>query len=447
MTSLSSGMQSVPTLKATPAPPRTLLPGLLPAPSLMQTSTFLPPWIEQGSPRSTLEAPHAFVFHARPRSASPSPTQRQATWAAPMRVQAVFPVANPCEGPAMGSPRQALMQPVRVVRPRSAQMAVSPSQASSIEPRKQAAKDMCNILKVLVLRKMASGFARLLRHMKEDELMDFGAVELLTRLNNYDELAQRPGRVGAILSTALQTEGQRIASHCSSILFGSKNTLLSLLSYQSALTATCASKQRFLYFSFASFMDQGSKWQAVHQPFDGHELQAGGLMMNKTLPCLLLCCLPGWNFGCKDGRLCNFCHMPHSEEWLERAAALREQRRAERRRALEHRQAQGTSGHARSGKSSYYGEVRSWEGGEPHMQNPPGRFQGHRHQLPEATHMLGFDAGPQQTLMVPDQLPIFECKGTGKGKKSKTSSKGKGQAKGSKRPGGYTNAESLPQFP
>lgn len=50
----------------------------------------------------------------RPRSASPSPTQRQATWAAPMRVSAsvlcklstlkfdfslkvpVFPVANPC---------------------------------------------------------------------------------------------------------------------------------------------------------------------------------------------------------------------------------------------------------------------------------------------------------------------------------------------------------------
>jgi len=200
-------------------------------------------------------------------------------------------------------------------------------------------------------------------------------------------------------------------------------------------------------------MDQGSKWQAIHQPFDGHELQAGTLVSRGAKNHHKGQCNPCRNHfteaGCKDGRLCNFCHMPHSEEWLERAAALREQRRAERRRALEHRQAQGTSDaskgfRSKGGKSNYYGEVRSWEGGEPHMQNPPGRFQGHRHQLPEATHMLGFDAGPQQTLMVPevpDQLPIFESKGTGKGKKSKTSSKGKGQAKGSKRPGGYTNAE------
>lgn len=217
LASLSS-IPSPVTLQAAPSIPTLVQPGpMLPPPSLMQTSTFLPPWIEQGSPRSTIEAPHAFVFHARPPwSASPSP-QRQATWAAPMRVPSMA-VANPCEATS-GSPRQALMQPVRIVHPRSVPAhTMSPSQASSIEPRKQAAKEMCNILKVLVLRKMAAGFARLLRHTKEQELMDKGAVELLTQLNSYDELAhRRPGRVGAILSTALQTEGQRIASHCRSL--------------------------------------------------------------------------------------------------------------------------------------------------------------------------------------------------------------------------------------
>eukprot|EP00435_Cladocopium_sp_Y103_P040364 s883_g11.t1 len=192
----SSSMPSPVTLQAAPSIPTLVQPGpMLPPPSLMQTSTFLPPWIEQGSPRSTIEAPHAFVFHARPpRSASPSP-QRQATWAAPMRVQPL-PVANPCEATS-GSPRQALMQPVRIVHPRSVPApTMSPSQASSIGPRKQAVKEMSNILKVLVLRKMAAGFARLLQHTKEQELMDKGAVELLTQLNSYDELAhQRPGRV------------------------------------------------------------------------------------------------------------------------------------------------------------------------------------------------------------------------------------------------------------
>mmetsp|Transcript_101001 Transcript_101001/g.240697 ORF Transcript_101001/g.240697 Transcript_101001/m.240697 type:complete len:181 (+) Transcript_101001:68-610(+) len=37
--------------------------------------------------------------------------------------------------------------------------------------------------------------------------------------------------------------------------------------------------------------------------------------------------------GCKDGHMCNFCHMPHSQEWLARAAELREERKAQGRRA------------------------------------------------------------------------------------------------------------------
>lgn len=44
-------------------------------------------------------------------------------------------------------------------------------------------------------------------------------------------------------------------------------------------------------------------------------------------------CNPCRNFfteaGCKDGQRCNFCHMPHTQEWLSHASFLRERHQAE----------------------------------------------------------------------------------------------------------------------
>jgi len=44
-------------------------------------------------------------------------------------------------------------------------------------------------------------------------------------------------------------------------------------------------------------------------------------------------CNPCRNFfteaGCKDGQRCNFCHMPHTQEWLSHASLLRERHQAE----------------------------------------------------------------------------------------------------------------------
>ncbi|CAK9066074.1 unnamed protein product [Durusdinium trenchii] len=192
---------------------------MLPSPSWMQASaTLLPPWFEPGSPRSA--EPGAFVFHAqpRPRSSSPAPSG-QALWAAPVTVQPLFPAANPCEA-ASSSPRQALMRPVRIVRPQSPRSATpprtaTPSQAgSSVEPRKQAAKDLCHTLKVAVHRQMAGTLA-CWRQAKEDrQLVDERAAELLARLNSYDERAYRRGRVASILATAVAAEGRHITKHC-----------------------------------------------------------------------------------------------------------------------------------------------------------------------------------------------------------------------------------------
>ncbi|CAK9066005.1 unnamed protein product, partial [Durusdinium trenchii] len=126
---------------------------------------------------------------------------------------------------------------------------------------------------------------------------------------------------------------------------------------------------------------------------------------------------------CSDGQMCNFCHMPHSQAWLDRAAALREQRRAERRQ-------KSTTESRRTVQT--YSDVRSWEGGEPHLE--PGSLQ--------ALHPLGWETGEAQTLFVPevpDRIPMFEGKGKTKNKTWKGSQKG-GTPKGSQGKKGYKDA-------
>eukprot|EP00913_Durusdinium_trenchii_P032971 g30866.t1 len=79
-----------------------------------------------------------------------------------------------------------------------------------------------------------------------------------------------------------------------------------------------------------------------------------------------------------------------------------------------------------------YSDVRSWEGGEPHLE--PGSLQ--------AIRRLGWETGEAQTLFVPevpDRIPMFEGKGKTKNKTWKGSQKG-GTPKGSQGKKGYKDA-------
>lgn len=180
----------------------------------------------------------------------------------------------------------------------------------------------------------------------------------------------------------------------------------------------------------ASLMERPAQghWQAMQQPA-GHDLQVGTLVSRGSKNHHKGQCNPCRNHftaaGCRDGQMCNFCHMPHSKEWLERAAALRELRRAERpQRAPRTNPAREQRTKAQPAR--YHPEVRSWEGGELHMEHSSfTQAPGERH---------GAEPGRQQQLLVPevpDRLSKFEStKGKGKRSKGSKGSQGKGYSAG-----------------
>lgn len=175
----------------------------------------------------------------------------------------------------------------------------------------------------------------------------------------------------------------------------------------------------------ASLMERpAAEWQAVQQPAC-HELQVGTLVSRGSKNHHKGQCNPCRNHftaaGCRDGQMCNFCHMPHSKEWLERAAALRELRRAER---PQRPRANPAREQRTKVQPRYHPEVRSWEGGELHTEHSS---------VTQARGEMRSEPGRQQLLVpeVPDRLSKFEStKGKGKRSKGSKGSQGKGYSAG-----------------
>ncbi|CAJ1399326.1 unnamed protein product [Effrenium voratum] len=152
--------------------------------------------------------------HVRERSASPTP--QVVAWAAPLQWVQPIPLVQPSRmlSEPVSSPRAPLLRPQVRYSP-----ATSSQASRSHEPRQQAAKRLAGALKLLALRQTACGFAR---WRSAQELTLQRGAALLARLDCYDRLVHRRGRVGNILSTALAAEARKAArdSRCLALLLG-----------------------------------------------------------------------------------------------------------------------------------------------------------------------------------------------------------------------------------